>query len=61
MYAGIKYIPLIICGLAAVVWGLPAAHRLSPPKDILAACAVLAGVIVTAIGILLVCVPHFFG
>ena len=37
MYAGLKYIPLIIAGLGAVVWGLPAAHRLRAPFDIAAA------------------------
>jgi hypothetical protein len=60
MYAGIFFIPLIVCGLAAVVWGLPAAHRLAWPRDILAACAVLLGVALTAFGVLLTFVPHFF-
>lgn len=60
MYAGLKYIPLIVAGLAAIIWGLPAAHRLRPPLDIAAALAVLAGVILSALGVLLTTVPHFF-
>jgi hypothetical protein len=60
MYAGLKYIPLIVSGLAAICWGLPAAHRLGRPLDIAAALAVLAGVIITGMGILLLFIPHFF-
>lgn len=60
MYAGLKFIPLIIAGLAAIVWGLPAAHRLKFPFGIAAALAVLAGVIMTAMGILLTIIPGFF-
>lgn len=61
MYAGLKYIPLIALGLAAIGWGLPAAHRLARPLDIAAALAVLAGVIMSVLGILLVIIPGFFG
>jgi len=60
MYAGLKFIPLLIAGLGAICWGLPAAHRLSRPLDIAAALAVLAGVVMTAMGVLLVIIPHFF-
>jgi hypothetical protein len=60
MYAGVKFIPLILAGLAAVVWGLPAAHKLRFPFGIAAALAVLAGVIATAMGILLTIIPNFF-
>jgi hypothetical protein len=60
MYAGFKYIPLIIAGLAAVVWGLPAAHRLRVPFDIAAALAVLAGVVAAVMGVLLLIIPNFF-
>jgi hypothetical protein len=60
MYAGLKYIPLIVFGLAAICWGLPAAHRLTRPLDIAAALAVLAGVVMTAMGVLLLFIPHFF-
>jgi hypothetical protein len=60
MYAGLKYIPLIIIGLAAIVWGLPAAHRLRFPFGIVAALAVLAGVVTTVMGILLTIIPNFF-
>ena len=60
MTIGYQYILLIIAGLAGVIWGLPAAHRLKSPYDIGAALAVLAGVIVTAMGILLTFIPNFF-
>jgi hypothetical protein len=60
MYAGLKFIPLIIAGLAAIVWGLPAAHRLRFPLDIAAAVTVLTGVLATVMGILLTIIPTFF-
>jgi hypothetical protein len=60
MHAGVKFIPLIIAGLAAIVWGLPAAHRLRVPFDIAAALVVLAGVVAAAMGVLLVIIPNFF-
>jgi hypothetical protein len=42
------------------VWGLPAAHKLRFPLGIAAALAVLAGVISTAMGVLLTIIPDFF-
>lgn len=60
MSIGYQYILLIIAGMAGIIWGLPAAHRLKSPYDIGAALAVLAGVIVTAMGILLTFIPNFF-
>ncbi len=60
MHIGYPYLALIIAGLAAVIWGLPAAHRLKKPYDIAAALAVLAGVVATALGILLTIIPSFF-
>ena len=60
MSIGYQYILLIIAGLAGIVWGLPAAHRLKPPYDIGAALAVLAGVITAAMGVLLTFIPTFF-
>lgn len=60
MNIGYLYIPLIIAGLAGIIWGLPAAHRLKSPFDIGAAMAVLCGVIVFALGVLLTFVPGFF-
>jgi hypothetical protein len=54
------YLATIIVGVALVAWGLPAAHRLRPPFDILAALAVLAGVIAALLGALLAAVPGFF-
>ena len=61
MYAGLKYIPLIIVGLVAIAWGLPAAHRMRPPLDIGAALLALAGVILMAMGVLMTVIPNFFG
>ena len=60
MYTGLFYIPLIVIGLAAIFWGLPAAHRLRPPLDIAASLAALAGVILSTLGILLTIIPRFF-
>ncbi len=59
MSIGYQYIPLILAGLAGMIWGLPAAHRLKSPYDIGAAIAVLAGVIAFALGILLTIIPGF--
>ncbi len=51
---------MIVAGVAAAAWGLPAAHRLKAPLDILAAVAVLAGVALALLGTLLLTVPGFF-
>jgi len=53
-------ISLIICGLAGIAWGLPAMHRIRRPFDILAALTVLAGVISSLLGALIITVPGFF-
>lgn len=60
MYAGIKFIPLIIVAIAALVWSLPASHRLKAPYDIAAALLSIVGVILLTMGVLLTAVPHFF-
>ncbi|MDD5287152.1 MAG: hypothetical protein PHD54_14985 [Desulfuromonadaceae bacterium] len=60
MRIGYQYIGLIVVGLAAICWGLPAAHRLKPPFDIGAALAVLVGLIIAVMGFLLTCIPRFF-
>lgn len=51
---------MVLVGLALIGWGLPAAHRLKRPFDVLAALAVLAGVVSALLGALLVFVPDFF-
>jgi len=56
----ILHLVMIGCGLGAIVWGLPAAHRLRPPWDIAAALLVLAGVVTALLGTLLTLVPGFF-
>lgn len=60
MSIGYQYIGLIVAGLAAICWGLPAAHRLQSPYDIGAAVAVLLGLMATVMGILLTFIPNFF-
>lgn len=60
MDIGYQYILLILAGLAGMIWGIPAAHRLKSPKDIVAALVVLGGVIVFALGVLLTFIPGFF-
>ena len=52
---------LVAVGGLAVVWGLPAAHRLAKPWDILAALAALCGLVAFLVGTLLAVVPGFFG
>ena len=54
------YVVMVLAGIALVSWGLPAAHRLKSPLDILAALAVLIGVLVALLGALLIAVPGFF-
>lgn len=61
MTIGYQYIVLIMAGLAAMIWGFPAAHRLKNPFDIVAAVIVLCGVIAFALGVLLTFIPGFFG
>lgn len=56
----ILYLAMVIVGVAMAAWGLPAAHRLQGPWDILAAVSVLAGVVVALLGVLLLAVPGFF-
>jgi ABC-type dipeptide/oligopeptide/nickel transport system permease component len=54
------YPAMIVAGVAAIAWGLPAAHRLRRPFDILAAFLVLVGTAVALLGALLAAVPGFF-
>jgi hypothetical protein len=56
----VLYPTMIVVGLAAIAWGLPAMHRLRRPFDILAALTVLAGVVAALLGTLLTVVPGFF-
>jgi hypothetical protein len=56
----ILYLAMVIVGVAVAAWGLPAAHRLRVPWDILAAVSVLAGGVVAFLGVLLLAVPKFF-
>ncbi len=54
------HLAMIAAGIVAVFWGLPAAHRLKSPLDILAALVFLAGVVTALLGVLLTVVPGFF-
>ena len=56
----IVYLALALAGIALIFWGLPASHRLKSPLDILAALAVLVGVLAALLGALLFAVPGFF-
>ena len=60
MNIGFQYIVLIMAGLAGIIWGIPAAHRLKYPFDICAALAALLGSIAFSLGILLTFIPGFF-
>ncbi|QWV97273.1 hypothetical protein KP005_18310 [Geomonas nitrogeniifigens] len=54
------YLALALFGVALIGCGLPSAHRLRSPLNIVAAAAVLAGVLLALLGTLLVVAPHFF-
>lgn len=54
------YAAMAVSGIALICWSLPAAHRLKSPLDILAAFAVLVGVLLALLGVLLIAVPGFF-
>jgi len=56
----IAYLTIVVAGLALIGWGLPAAHKLRKPLDILAALAVLCGLVLALLGALLTVVPRFF-
>ena len=56
----ILYPAMIVAGVVAIAWGLPAAHRLRRPFDILAALLVVTGTAVALFGALLSAVPGFF-
>lgn len=54
------YLLLVLVGIALISWGLPAAHRLTAPRDSLAALAVLAGTGLLLLGAVLTVLPRFF-
>lgn len=51
---------MVVVGLVAIGWGLPAAHRMKFPFDIVAALVALAGLVAALLGSLLLAVPGFF-
>ena len=51
---------MAVFGVLLIGWGLPASHRLKSPLDVLAALAVLAGVVLALLGALLIADPGFF-
>jgi hypothetical protein len=53
-------IALILGGLAGVAGGLPLAHRWPGLRGILAAVAVLTGIIAFLAGVIIAIVPNFF-
>lgn len=60
MELGYQYLLLLMAGIIAICWGLPAAHRLQKPYDVVASLAVFAGLLVALFGLLLVFIPSFF-
>ncbi|WP_129125154.1 hypothetical protein [Geomonas oryzae] len=56
----IVYLVPALFGVALIFWGLPAAHRLRSPLNVLAAAAVLLGVALLLLGTLLTVAPNFF-
>lgn len=57
---GPQYLLLVVAGLAACAWGLPAAHRWSFPRNLLPGLITLLGVIMALTGALLSFLPRFF-
>lgn len=57
---GPQYLLLVIAGLAACGWGLPAAHRWPSPRNLVPCLVVLFGVVLLLIGSLLTVLPRFF-
>jgi hypothetical protein len=55
-----RYLVLIGLGLAIISWGLPAAHRMDSPKNLLPSLAVIIGVLMIIAGALLTVLPRFF-
>lgn len=51
---------MIIAGLPVIGWGFWASHNAKKPLDIIGALALPVGLIVSLLGVLLVCVPNFF-
>lgn len=60
MIAAPHYLLLVLAGVAAVAWGVPASQRLHAPWDSLAALLTLLGVLATMLGALLTVLPRFF-
>ncbi|MBJ6752277.1 hypothetical protein [Geomonas anaerohicana] len=54
------YLALALGGVGLIAWGLPAAHRLRSPLNVVAAATVLLGVVLALLGTLLVVAPNFF-
>jgi len=58
--SGFPYLLLALAGLAACVWGLPAAHRWPSPRNLIPALITLLGVALLLAGALLTVLPRFF-
>lgn len=57
---GPQYLLLVLAGLAACGWGLPAAHSWPSPRNLLPSLLVLLGIVMLMLGALLTFLPHFF-
>lgn len=57
---GPQYLLLILAGLLALGWGLPAAHRWPSPRNLLPSLLVLLGTVMLLVGSLLTVLPRFF-
>jgi hypothetical protein len=57
---GPQYLLLVIAGLLACSWGLPACHRWPSPRNLLPALLVVCGIILLMLGALLTVLPRFF-
>lgn len=57
----ILYLSLILIGLVGVGFGFWGQENLHPPYDTVSAVVLPLSLMVGLLGVLLLCVPHFFG
>lgn len=57
---GPQYLLLVLAGLVALSWSLPAAHRWPSPRNLLPSLLALLGIVMLLLGALLTFLPRFF-
>ncbi len=57
----IIYTLMLVGGIGGICYGFWGQDRLKPPYDTVAAVTLPLSLILALLGVLLLCVPHFFG